>query len=112
MRIVDKIRAYLLDALKNEEEDRFGDLNSLRSIKETALKENYYGIEDYYKNDEYAAIKDWFQGIPLSAIACNYCEIAKIMREWGYKVDENDEEDYYKKMNLYWDVITQVVSWA
>ena len=108
MRIVDKIRAYLIDALKIEEEGRFGDLNSVKAIKNTALREKYKGAEKYYGNSELAAIRDWYQGLGLSVIAYSYYDIANLMREWGYEVNEDDDDDYYKKCDMYWDILAQI----
>ena len=42
-----KITAYLLECLEGEDETRFSE-HSIAAIKETALKEKYYGAEAYY----------------------------------------------------------------
>lgn len=112
MRIVDKIRSYLLDALKDEELGRFENLDSIKAIKNTALKEKYYGAEIFYRYSKYNAIRDWLQGLGLSGIAFSYYDIANLMREWGYTVNENDDLDYFNKQDLYWDLLTQIIDMA
>ena len=108
MKIVDKVRSYLLDLLKSEEEDRFGDLDSIKAIKNTALREKYKGAEQYYRNDKITAIRDWYQGLGLSGIAYSYHDIAYLMRGWGYTVNEDNDEEYYKKCDMFWDILAQI----
>ena len=102
-----KITAYLLECLEEEDETRFSE-HSIAAIKETALKEKYYGAEAYYHHLERLAIRDWFQGLGMS-VAFTYYDIANLMRNWGFYVNEDDEDDYYEKCDFYWDLLTYVV---
>ena len=102
-----KIAAYLLDCLKTEDEDRFSG-HTIAAIKETALAEKYRNAEGYYRYNKRLAIRDWFQGLGMSVVY-TYYDIANLMRNWGFSVNEDDEDDYYDKCNLYWDLLTYVV---
>ena len=105
-----KISAYLLECLEREDEDRFADY-TIAAIKVTALAEKYRNAEKYYHHNERFAIKDWFQGLGMS-VDFTYYDIANRMRNWGFYVNEDDEEDYYDKCDLYWDLLTYVVATA
>ena len=105
-----KIADYLLDCLKGEDEDRFSDY-TIAAIKETALAEKYNNSKGYYRYNERLAIKDWFQSLGMN-VDFTYYDIANRMRNWGFYINEDDEEDYYEKCNFYWDLLTYVVFMA
>lgn len=106
MRIVDKIRAYLIDVLKGEDEERFGSLDSVKALKNTALREAYKGAEAHYGDGKFTAIKDWYLGGGgLSKFAIDRNEVLSLMKEWGYDVHPGNEEEQY---NRYFDVIAHI----
>lgn len=105
--IKQKIVAYLLECLESEDADRFS-AHTIAAIKETALAEKYRYAEKYYWYNRQLAIKDWFQGLGMS-VAYTYYDIANLMRNWGFCINEDDEDDYYDKCDLYWDLLAYVV---
>lgn len=36
-------------------------------------------------------------------------DIAKLMEKWGFTMNENDEDDYYDKIESYWYILADVV---
>ena len=103
----DRARKYLKEVLADEDETRFSG-KTIAAIKETALAEKYRHAERYYSYDERLAIHDWFLGLGMN-VDFTYYDIANRMRSWGYEVNEDDEDDYYSKQNLYWYILTDVV---
>lgn len=99
-----KVGDYLIECLDGEDPERF-DGKTLRHIYVTALFEKRHEVE---RVGEKEAIKDWLQGLGMS-VDYTYYDIANRMRSWGYEVSENNEDDYYEKCDLYWDILTQVI---
>lgn len=99
-----KVGDYLVECLDGEDPDRF-EGKSLRNIYATALSEKSHEVK---RIGEKAAIRDWLQGLGMS-VDYTYYDIANRMRSWGYTVSETDENDYYEKCDLYWDILTQVI---
>ena len=104
-----KVKEYLLDCLRGEDPTRFKK-ETIGEIRRVALAEKFANENErhqYHYNAE-AAIRDWFQGLGMS-VAFTYHDIARKMRVWGYKVNEDDDDDYYDKCDLYWDILAKVV---
>lgn len=98
------VSEYLLTALDSEDQDRFSG-RTVYAIRECAISEKSYEVaRSGVKN----AIRDWLLGLGLS-VDFTYYDIANRMREWGYTVDEDNDDDYYDKCDLYWDILTQVI---
>lgn len=100
---------YLLNILKSEDPTRFKE-QTIGEIRRVALDEKYSNANEkrWYHYNAKAAIRDWFQGLGMS-VDFTYFDIANRMRSWGYKVNEVDDEDYYNKCDLYWDILADVV---
>ena len=104
-----KVRNYLLGILPDEDPTRFK-RQTIGEIRRVALAEKFSSVEEkkYYLYNAKAAIRDWFQGLGMS-VEYTYYDIANRMRLWGYVVNEDDEDDYYDKCDLYWDILAKVV---
>lgn len=104
-----KVKRYLINLIKNEDPTRFHK-ETLGEIRRVALAEKFNNVNEkrYYNYNAKAAIRDWFQGLGMG-VKYTYYDIAKKMRYWGYKVNEDDEDDYYAKCDLYWDILAKVV---
>lgn len=100
----DIVTHYLLTILEDEEADRFSE-KSLSCISRVISAEKNYEWKRYGKGN---AIRDWFLGLGMN-VDFSFYDIANKMREWGFKVNEDDDDDYYAKCDLYWDILTQVV---
>lgn len=104
-----KVKNYLLGILADEDPTRFR-RETIGEIRRVALSEKFANENErrwYHYNAE-AAIRDWFQGLGMS-VAYTYYDIANRMRRWGYTVSEIDDDDYYDKCDLYWDILAKVV---
>jgi hypothetical protein len=99
--------SYLLGIIPREDKTRFTE-TSISEIYRVALSEVYNHAEKYYHYNKKAAIRDWFQGLGMN-VDFTYFDIARRMRAWGYTVNEDDEEDYYNKCDLWWDILATVV---
>lgn len=104
-----KVEQYLINIIPNEDQTRFHKA-TLGEIRRVALAEKFANSSEkrYYRYNAKAAIRDWFQGLGMG-VEYTYYDIAKRMRLWGYTVDENNEDDYYDKCDLYWDILAKVV---
>lgn len=103
------VKKYLLFVLTSEDPTRFKE-NTLAEIRRVALAEKFTNANEqrWYNFNAKAAIRDWFQGLGMS-VAFTYYDIARKMRVWGYEVNEDDDDDYYDKCDLYWDILAKVV---
>lgn len=104
-----KVKQYLLNILTDEDPTRFKKI-TLGEIRRVALDEKFSSENEkhWYKYNAKNAIRDWFQGLGMN-VDFTYYDIAKLMREWGYTVNEDDDDDYYDKCDLYWDILAKVV---
>lgn len=104
-----KVKQYLLDIIPTEDPTRFKK-ETLGEIRRVALAEKYASENErrWYHHNAKNAIRDWFQGLGMS-VAFTYYDIANLMRLWGYTVSETDDDDYYDKCDLYWDILAKVV---
>ena len=104
-----KVKQYLINIISDEDQTRFRNA-TLGEIRRVALAEKFSNASEkrYYKYNPKAAIRDWFQGLGMG-VAYTYYDIANRMRLWGYDVDEEDEDDYHAKCDLYWDILAKVV---
>ena len=100
---------YLLGILQDEDPTRFK-RQTLGEIRRVALEEKFSNANEkaWYKYNAKAAIRDWFQGLGMG-VDYTYYDIARRMRIWGYTVSEEDDDDYYDKCDLYWDILAKVV---
>lgn len=105
-----KVTNYLLSLIQDEDPTRFRKV-TLGEIRRVALAEKFANENErrWYHYNAKAAIRDWFQGLGISGVAYTYYDIANRMRLWGYTVDENNDDDYYYKCDLYWDILAKVV---
>ena len=105
-----KVKEYLLDILKDEDQIRFKKV-TLGEIRRVALEEKFSTENErsWYRYNSKNAIRDWFQGLGMS-VDYTYYDIANRMRDWGYEVNEDNDEDYYAKCDLYWDILAKVVN--
>ena len=103
------VKKYLLYILRTEDSTRFK-ANTIAEIRRVALAEKFANENErcWYNFNAKAAIRDWFQGLGMS-VDFTYYEIANRMRLWGYTVSETDDDDYYDKCDLYWDILAKVV---
>lgn len=104
-----EVEEYLLGIIPGEDPTRFHKV-TLSEIRRVALEEKFSNGNEkrWYNYDAEAAIRDWFQGLGMG-VAYTYYDIAKRMRLWGYNVNEDDDDDYYAKCDLYWDILAKVV---
>lgn len=104
-----KVTEYLLGIIPDEDPTRFKKA-TLGEIRRVALDEKFSSENErrWYKYNAKAAIRDWFQGLGMG-VDYTYYDIANRMRLWGYTVSETDDDDYYNKCDLYWDILAKVV---
>ena len=103
------VKKYLLCILETEDPTRFK-ANTISEIRRVALAEKFSNANErrWYNLNTKAAIRDWFQGLGMS-LAFTCYDIANRMRLWGYTVSETNDDDYYAKCDLYWDILAKVV---
>lgn len=104
-----KVKKYLIDIVKDEDTSRFKKA-SIREIRRVALAEKFANENErrWYNYNAKHAIRDWFQGLGMS-VDFTYYDIANRMRSWGFKVNEDDDNDYYRKCEMYWYILAEVV---